>query len=159
MTRWWLSLSHIRHRRPLPTSRNDLLVALSLSYSIPPASTTTNESLRLVGGFLSTLPASMTTNESIRLVGGSLSITFDTTGLYDHQRVNTTRWWLSLSLIRHHWPLRPPTSQYDSLVALSLSHSTLPASTTANESLRLVGGFLPLPVDTTRIILVVVAMY
>ena len=75
-----------------------------------------------------------------------------------HQRVVLTRWWALLPLNLERQPPPPPTSHFDSLVGLTPSQpasttknesfwpvlrplSHLPATTTTNESLRLVGGF------------------
>ena len=84
-----------RLRRP-PTSHVDSLVA-----------------------FIQTPPASTTTNESLRLVGGLSTFSTAHAGSNDHQRVTSTRWWL---LYRPHQLRQPPTSHDDSLVAFFLLH-------------------------------------
>ena len=97
---------------------------------------TANESLRLVGGSLSShhdfLPLPMSSRDL--LVAPSAS----TLTSHHHQRVMRTCWWLS----RPPSALPPlPTSPQNSLVASSAS---ICPSTTANESVTLVGGFLGL---------------
>src|SRR5271168_5276461 len=117
-TRWGLSLPLHLRRQPHqpPTSQNDSLGALSPP---PPATLATS-----------------TLNESLRLVEGSLSPSTCDASHINPQRVILTRWGLSLPLHlrpRPHQPLhlrrqphQPPTSHYDSLGALS----TPPPATT-----------------------------
>src|SRR5271168_4260810 len=74
-------------------------------------------------------PATSTLNESLRLVGGSLSPSTCDASHINPQRVILSRWGLSLPFHlrrRPHHPLhlrrqphQPPTSHYDSLGALS----------------------------------------
>src|ERR1700678_1552519 len=93
----------------------DLLGALSLPPPATPATSTPNESLRLVGGS----PTPSTCNASHT----------------DFQQVITTRWGLSLSLHLRCQPHQPPTSHYDSWGALSPPPPAMPATST-----RVIGG-------------------
>src|ERR1700678_3802654 len=113
---------------------------------VPPASICPTPGLHL---------ASTTTNESSQLVGGFLSLhlpyTRPPSGVHHHQRASMTRWWLP----------RPPSAVHNPQRVLA-AHWTVPpasicptpglhlASTTTNESSRLVGGFLSLYLPYTR---------
>src|ERR1700678_2062116 len=87
-------------------------------------------------------PATSTPNKSLRLVGASLSLSTCDTSHIKPQRVITTRWGLSLALHLRRQPHQAPTSHYNSLGALSPPPPATPATSTPNESLRLVGGSL-----------------
>jgi len=131
---------------PPPTSQNDSLGALS-----PPPPAT---------------PATSTLNESLRLVEGSLSPSTCDASHINPQRVILTRWGLSLPLHLRRRPHQPSTSHFDSLGALSpLPPATpatstpppaTPATSTPNESLRLVGGSLsPSTCDYNRVFIII----
>src|ERR1700678_4443532 len=135
MTRWGLS-------HPLPPAT--------------PATSTPNESLRLVGGSLSlhlrrpphqpptshfdslgplsppppATPATSSLNESLRLVGGSLSPSTCDASHINPQRVILTRWGRSLPLHLRRRPHQPSTSHFDSLGALSSLPPATPATST-----------------------------
>src|SRR5271168_1496583 len=87
-------------------------------------------------------PATSTPNESLRLIGGSLSLSTCDASHINPQQVIMTRWGLSLPLHLRRQPHQPPTSHFDSLGPLSPPPPATPATSTLNESLRLVGGSL-----------------
>ena len=65
------------------------------------------------------------------------------TALYYHQRVSMNCWCIFSFQTDPCCPLLPPTSLYDLLVCFSIPNQPLLVSTTANESLWLVGVFFP----------------
>ena len=70
-----------------------------------------------------TMPATTTPNESIQLVGGSHNSSTLNIGIYDHQRVFMTRWWV--------------------FTAISATPHAMLVSMAPNESIQLVGGCHP----------------
>ena len=123
MTRWWLFFAVPPTYLQLqpPTSCYDSLVAFFRLCTHLPATSTTNESLRLIGGF-STLLHPPSSN-------------------IHHQRVVKTRWWVFFVITATYQQQQPPMSRNDSLVGFC-GHSThLPANSTTNELLQLIGGF------------------
>src|SRR5271168_1594716 len=129
-TRWGLSLPLHLRRQPHqpPTSHYDSLGALS-----PPPPAT---------------PATSTPNESLRLVGGSLSPSTCDASHINPQRVILTRWGLSLPLHLQRQPHQAPTSHYDSLGALS--PSTCDASHIKPQRVILTRWGLSLPLHLRR---------
>ena len=114
-TRWWVFLTFQSPCQPPPPSTH-------------PLATTHAQ-----GGL----------NESPRLIGGVYPSRPTHAGLYDHQRVTITRWWVfSLSTNPCRFP-PPQTSLRDSLVGLLPFHRPMLASTTTNKSLRLISGVSP----------------
>src|ERR1700678_2322203 len=124
-------------------SHYDSLGALS---SLPPATpapttpTSHYDSLEALSPPPPATPAPTTPNKSLRLVGGSLSPFACDTSSNNAQRVIMTRWRHSPPLPLRRQLQRPPTSHYDSLEAPSPTPPATPATSTPNESLRLVGG-------------------
>ena len=123
-TCWWpLPLPCRLHQAPM--SHYDSLVAFFTSPMTTLATTSTNESLWLVGFHLS----------------------FDHAGHNWHQRVIMTRWCLFSPLP---WPRRlqpAPTSHYNLLVHFFSYPSTMPATTSTNEPLWLIGYFFCFSLD------------
>src|SRR5271168_1319407 len=87
-------------------------------------------------------PATSTLNESLRLVGGSLSPSTCDASHINPQQVLLTLWGLSLPIqLRRHPHLLPPTP-FPSLGPFSPPPPATPATSTPNKSFRLVGASL-----------------
>ena len=113
MTRWWLLSQLCKHQRVI-TTRWYFLFHFS-STTGTPATTSTNESLWLIGGF-----------------------SLDTAGHNKHQRVIKTRWWLLSQPHKHQRVIMTCwCAFFHFLTKFSL---TMPATTSTNKSLWLVGG-------------------
>ena len=113
-TRWWVSLPLPRSSRP-----NESFDSLGGFPCPSQALSTTNESLRLVGGpsspsFARPRPKRPPTSRKDSLVGIHAPPSL-VPGPNDHQRVVATCWWVSLPVHPSTPTLQPPTSQYDSM--------------------------------------------
>ena len=121
MTRWLLfsPLPWPCQLQWAPTSPYDSLVAFSTSPSTMLTTTSTNESLWLVGAFfhLSLDHAGYKWHQWVIMARWCLfHFSLNYAGYNRHQRVITTRWCLFSLLSRPHQPQRAPTSLYGSLV-------------------------------------------
>jgi len=94
---WPSNDTGIHHRDPPPPPRQTVTTN---SMNHPPPPTSLHDSLVGSFGFPSRMPASATTNESSRLVGGFLWLSTEDASIRHHQRVLMTRWWFHLAIQR-----------------------------------------------------------
>jgi hypothetical protein len=128
---WPSNDTGIHHRDPPPPPRQTVTTN---SMNHPPPPTSLHDSLVGSFGFPSRMPASATTNESSRLVGGFLWLSTEDASIRHHQRVLMTRWWFLLAIQPQHRHPPAPTSLHDSLVGSFGFPPRTPASATTNES-------------------------
>ena len=126
MTCWLLfpPLSQPNQPQQAPTSRKDSLVASP-----------------------STMQATPSTNKSLWLIGCFFHLSLNHTGYNKHQRAFMTHWYLFSPLLQPCRSQPAPTSHYDSLVPFFTSPLIMQATTSTNESLRLIGAFFLLSLN------------